>query len=61
MKMKDFKIDLEHKLRYAKEHIKVKDDYYKGYVCAMQDIYYFINDVKYENPDNEERPEVDNT
>lgn len=32
MKMKDFKVALESKLRFAEKNLKVEDDYYLGYV-----------------------------
>lgn len=42
MKMKDFKAALHRKLSYVEKNLKVEDDYYMGYVAAMEDILEYI-------------------
>lgn len=48
MKMKDFKVALESKLRYVEKNLKVEDDFYMGYVSCMEDMLEFINGDKKE-------------
>lgn len=43
MKMKDFKAALKAKLKFAEENCKTNDDYYLGYISAMEDILEFID------------------
>lgn len=42
MKMKDFKAALKAKLKFAEENCKTNDDYYLGYISAMEDILVYI-------------------
>lgn len=42
MKMKDFKAALRSKLNYIEKNLKVEDDYYLGYISAMEDILVYI-------------------
>lgn len=53
MKMKDFKAALKAKLKFAEENCKTNDDYYLGYISAMEDILEFIDG-------GEESQEIDN-
>lgn len=42
MKMKDFKAALKSKLAFAEKNLKVEDDFYLGYVTAMEDILTYL-------------------
>lgn len=43
MIMKAFKAALKAKIKFAEENCKANDDYYLGYISAMEDILVFIN------------------
>ena len=39
MKMKDFKVVIESKIKFADKRVKEKDYFYCGYISALNDIY----------------------
>lgn len=43
MTMKAFKAALEAKLKFAEENCKTDDDFYLGYISAMEDILVYID------------------
>ena len=42
MTMKAFKAALRAKIKFAEENCKTNDDYYLGYISAMEDILVYI-------------------
>ena len=42
MTMKAFKAALKAKIKFAEENCKTNDDYYLGYISAMEDILVYI-------------------
>ena len=42
MTMKTFKSALKAKIKFAEENCKTNDDYYLGYISAMEDILVYI-------------------
>lgn len=42
MTMKTFKAALKAKIKFAEENCKTNDDYYLGYISAMEDILVYI-------------------
>ena len=55
MKMKDFKVVIDSKIKFAKKYVKEKDYFYAGYISALTDIYEDILDfIKEENNHEDE-------
>lgn len=52
MTMKAFKAALKAKIKFAEENCKTNDDYYLGYISAMEDILVYIEGGE-ENEGNE--------
>lgn len=46
MTMKAFKAALRAKIKFAEENCKTNDDYYLGYISAMEDILVYIEGGK---------------
>lgn len=55
MTLKDFKVVIDSKIKFADRHVKEKDYFYCGYMNALQEIYEDILDLIKEetNHDNE--------
>lgn len=53
MKMKDFKVVIESKIKFADRHVKEKDDFYCGYINALNEIYEDILDFIKEDTNHE--------
>ena len=51
MTLKDFKVVIYSKIKFADRHVKEKD-YYLGYISCMEDILVFINGDKEERLEN---------
>lgn len=54
MKMKDFKVIIGSKIKFADRHVKEKDYFYCGYMSALQEIYEDILDFIKEENNNED-------
>lgn len=39
MTLKDFKVVIDSKIKFANRHVKEKDYFYCGYISALNDIY----------------------
>lgn len=55
MTLKDFKVVIDSKIKFANRHVKEKDYFYCGYMSALQEIYEDILDfIKEENNHEDE-------
>lgn len=55
MKIKDFKVVITSKINFAAKYFKEKDDFYVGYISALQDIYEdILGFIKEENNHEDE-------
>lgn len=56
MNMKDFKVVIDSKIKFADRRVKEKDYFYCGYMSALQDIYEdILGFIKEENNHEDER------
>ena len=56
MTLKDFKVVIDSKIKFADRYVKEKDHFYCGYISALNEIYEDILDfIKEENNHEDER------
>ena len=53
MNLKDFKVVIESKIKFADRYVKEKDYFYSGYISALNEIYEDILDFIKEDTNHE--------